>query len=381
MQTGKKLTNTKTRTHATPIPPRASAHPEAVVKLQPRYARAYRVSVDDDMSQLPTTPPVMWQYETAEYVAESSLAALSLLTPRHIPRHPAIDVLETQPSLACVQRRHRTAPAENAGRDLADVDTVPPAMEQARTQQAVEIADIPTVPPEARGSRRSGELTAPRARCYPTEEELCSPARNRTELDKAPVLHFNPFDHLRWWLLYPGRLESLLWSGGIVLLVGLTVLLSVVTVLSLVVSHSGQAGTPHSNTGQSAMASPLCGALFTANGDIQKCIIATASSPDGLQISVFSTAPFMVDTSVHLQGHGFSPAGRVIITHDANLPCQPATVQADQQGDITLVLLLNSNAGWSPGNHTLVLLDSASGHRVMLAFVLCKKNAEGRPEW
>ncbi len=78
----------------------------------------------------------------------------------------------------------------------------------------------------------------------------------------------------------------------------------------------------------------------------------------------------MAGTTVHLQGHGFSPSGRVIITHDANLPCQPGTVQVDLHGDFNLVLSLGNNLGWSPGNRSLVVEDVASGHRVMLAFVL-----------
>jgi hypothetical protein len=358
-----------------PIPPRASAHPEAVVKAQPRYPRTYQGSTDDDISRLPTTPPpVMWQHETAEYVAESSLASLSLLTPRRIPRPPFIDVLDTQPSVASIQRRQRPGPADTSARDLADIDTAPPPVAKSRTQRGMEIADIPTTPPGEHSPRRPSLLTAFEARSsFPTDEELFYSAQTLAEHDNERVLRFNPFDRLRWWLLYPGRLESLLWSGGVVLLVGLTVLLSVMTVLSLAVPHPDQASSTHNDTVQSAMASTFCGTLLTANNNVQRCVIATATSPDGLQISLFSTGPFMVDSTAHLQGHGFGPSGRVIITHDANLPGQPGTVQADQHGDINLVLSLSRIAGWSPGNHTLVVVDAASGHRVMLAFVLCTK--------
>src|SRR5579884_699279 len=140
----------RTISRHTPIPPRASAHPEAIVKAQPRYPRTYQAPTDEDITGHPTIPsPVVWQYETSQYVAESSLASLSLFTPRQMPRTPAIDVLDTQP-VTSIQRRKRSGLADTTSRDFADIDTAPPPMSKARTKQGMEIADIQTVPPAAR---------------------------------------------------------------------------------------------------------------------------------------------------------------------------------------------------------------------------------------
>lgn len=229
MQTGKRLINTNSRTisRSTPIPSRASAHPEAIVKGQPRYPRTYQASVDDGISRHPTTPPpVMWQYETAEYVAESSLASLSLVKQCQTLCPPSIDALDTQPSVASIQCRERPSPADISSHDLADINTVPPSMVQPRTQQGMEIADIPTVPPGASCQQRPDHLTWSLPRwSYQTDEELFRQAQTQAADNNRRLLRFNPFDRLRWWLLYPGRLESLLWSSGAVLLVGLTVFL------------------------------------------------------------------------------------------------------------------------------------------------------------
>jgi hypothetical protein len=346
--------------------------------------------MDEDITGHPTTPsPVVWQYETSQYVAESSLASLSLFTPRQTPRPPSIDVLDTQP-VTSIQRRKRPGPANPASRDIADIDTAPPPRKDTAppprrdrfivpaqphtTKQAMEIADIPTIPPGARRQQQPDPRSSLAAQSsLPTDYELFHSAQTLVADNALPPLRFNPFDRFRWWLLYPGRLETLLWSGGAVLLVGLTIFLSVVTVLSLAVSHPDQADPAHNYALYNASAPTFCSTALATNGSMQKCVIATAASPDGLQISLSSTGPFMAGTTVHLQGHGFSPSGRVIITHDANLPSLPGTVQVDRHGDFNLVLSLSHNLGWSPGDRSLIVEDAASGHRVMLAFVLCTK--------
>lgn len=366
----------RTISRPTPIPARASAHPEAVVKALPRYSRAYRASADVDIAELPTPPsPVMWQYETSQYVAESSLSSLSLFTPRQTPCPPSVDVLDTLPSVTSVCRQKRAVSADPASRDLADIDTAPPPLARPSAKQSRELADIPTSPPGVHGSRRPSLLSSRAVRpSHSTDHELFHTAQTVVAENTRRSWHFNPFDRLRWWLLYPGRLEKLLWTGGTVLLVGITILISVTTVLSVAVSHTNQAATTHSSSLQSATDATFCDTLFTTNNsNTQKCVMATAASPDGLQISLFSTGPFMPGTTVHLQGHGFSPSGHVMITHDANQPCQPGTVQVDQHGNFDLALPLRRNLGWSPGNRTLEVEDATSGHRVMLAFVLCTR--------
>jgi hypothetical protein len=376
MQIDRRFIKIKSRTvsRSTPIPPRASAHPEAVVKVQHGYFRAYRVPTSDDTTRLTADPAQdSWQHKTSYDAAESGPASSSLLTPQPLLNQSvvvasSIDVLDTLPSVASVQRQEKPENSATLARDLADVDTVPPAIAQARAKQDFTMADIPTVPPDARhvsATRRNPSSLASQPP-YATDYELFQAASGEDELS----LRFDLFDRCRWWLLYPGRLETLLWSAGTVLLVGITVLLSVISVLSLTASHVNQVDSGHGST-LSGATSTFCSVSPQAGSGTQKCVIATAASPDGLQISLFSHGLFVTGATVHLEGHGFSPLGRVIITHDANLPCQPGTVQVDQHGDFSLVLSLPRNLGWQPGNHALVVEDVASKHRVMLAFVLC----------
>ncbi len=44
---------------------------------------------------------------------------------------------------------------------------------------------------------------------------------------------FAPLERIRWWLLYPGRIEFLILAGGTLLLLGITTLLVLVMTLSL----------------------------------------------------------------------------------------------------------------------------------------------------
>ncbi len=41
---------------------------------------------------------------------------------------------------------------------------------------------------------------------------------HKGSIEDRPAFIHNPFDYVRWWLLYPGRLEFLFWLGGAVLL-------------------------------------------------------------------------------------------------------------------------------------------------------------------
>jgi len=56
-------------------------------------------------------------------------------------------------------------------------------------------------------------------------------------LHRQNLFLLNPLERVRWWLLYPGRIEFLLLAGGTLLLLGITTLLILVTVLSLGFFH------------------------------------------------------------------------------------------------------------------------------------------------
>ncbi|WP_126597276.1 hypothetical protein [Dictyobacter aurantiacus] len=163
------------------IPARASAHPAAVTKVRPRYPRWTAEMEQEDVTRMPTVPrpETIWQFETPRYAAESSLASLTLaVTDSSLMARPSISRVPTVPRQKCV-------------RPVAEHDT----SIVARLREH-HIDDIDTVPPL-----------------------LSSPVMLRRP--KASILH--PIEGIRWWLIQPGRLEFLLWLGGTIVLIGLTV--------------------------------------------------------------------------------------------------------------------------------------------------------------
>ena len=381
MQTDRRLINAATdaASRSTPIPPRTAAHPEAVVKIRPRFPRMYEESLkDDDISRHPTAPPpIMWQYETPDYVAESSVPSLSLFMLDRVSNLsvaiPATDDEDTQPSMKIVQDQGHKARGSKPV-DLTEIDTAPCAAVKIYAGQSPvdsDIADIPTVPPAVAYALEAGAQRIPKP--LVSEQETGKVSASWSNEPRRFAVGLNPFDRLRWWLLYPGRLESLLWSSGMLLLVSITIVLAIVTTLSLSALHMSQVSFPHAYASNSAVGTSFCTMGSSGDSAAQKCVVATAASPEGLQIALFHAGPFVAGATVHLQGHGFSPAGRVIITHDAGMPCQPGMVVADQHGDFNVSLTLGNGTAWSPGNHELMVVDTASRHRVMLAFVLYTK--------
>src|SRR5579863_10478057 len=100
----------------TPIPPRASAqHPNAV-KVRPKYSRTHTqpIQEEEDLTRIPTLPPpTMWQYDSAQFEAESSLSSLSLVIdtptqPETISAHSLLELplpidQPTQPTIQSPQ--------------------------------------------------------------------------------------------------------------------------------------------------------------------------------------------------------------------------------------------------------------------------------------
>lgn len=177
------------------IPARASAHPEALVKIRPRYPRIAETAVGGDITRVPTMPQsrAIWEYETPHYAAASSVSTLTLaitdtaLAIIQPSRQPAMLPQETveQPRLAprySIVERLRT-------HDIEEFDTVPPL------------------------------LTLPlKNKCVPSKRW-------------SSIVH--PIDGLRWWLVHPGRLEFLLWLLGTMLLLCVTVLFTLLLLSNL----------------------------------------------------------------------------------------------------------------------------------------------------
>ena len=171
----------------TAVPPRASAYPPDVVKVRPKYPRTYSnvETLERDVTRIPTMPPppAIWQYETPQYEAESSLSSLSLaISEATRLRRPSIDELDTRPQML------DTNSEEEKRRNSKQKYATP-------TTQEIDWTAIKTTP-EFAGRREAQYVSAS-----------------------------SPFDRFRWWLLVPGRIEFILWLCGTLALICVTALL------------------------------------------------------------------------------------------------------------------------------------------------------------
>lgn len=172
----------------TTVPPRASAYPSDVVKVRPKYPRTYSnvETLERDVTRIPTMPPppAIWQYETPQYEAESSLSSLSLaISEATRLRSPAIDELDTRPPTPdahSAEEKHRNSNQKYGS---------------SPTTQDIDWAAIKTTP-EFAGRRAAQHISVS-----------------------------TPFDQFRWWLLVPGRIEFILWLCGTIALICVTALL------------------------------------------------------------------------------------------------------------------------------------------------------------
>src|SRR5579862_2983502 len=215
------------------IPPRASARPNGNVRVRPMYPRVQaREEELEDISAVPTQPPATaWKYESPFYEAESSLPALSVaisefspLSPRTDPALGGPDPLSPEvqrPSIEehspATNRRQkvvtdRLSAAQES--DIAEFDTYPPA--RAAQPSMVQMSPASNVQMGLNGSVPS--LPG----IFPAVSKLRS-GQGAMSL----------WDSLRWWLLYPRRIEFVLWVSGSLLLLGVTVGLVLLTTLSL----------------------------------------------------------------------------------------------------------------------------------------------------
>lgn len=351
-----------------PIPPRASAYPDAVVKVRPRYSRALQEGSKQDITTIATVPPVMWQYETPNYEVESSLSSLSLVVDdvaSPVPLSPAIDELDTLPPVTQATVSH-----------IADLDTVPPSMlpGAVRTRKLtaeLDIAELPTVPTKKAPLHQGRSIFVLLSLFYARYQE------KKSLRQKSYTLHFNILDRVRWWLLSPGRLEFLLWLCGTVVLLVITMALLFMTILSFAGARSGPATFSPTDTSAGDMGTGLCSTLLSQHTGMTNCVVATTMSSDGLQLAMFNQGPFVAGGTVHIEGRGFAKRSELEFTHDNHLACQPAHVLTNQQGMFNAVLILGKD--WEAGNHRLTVLDLTSKHAIVLDFMVATHYVKKAP--
>ncbi|MGI9060845.1 MAG: hypothetical protein ACR2H5_19955 [Ktedonobacteraceae bacterium] len=409
----------------TPIPPRASAQRPNAVKVRPKYSRTHTLPLqeEEDLTRIPTLPPpTMWQYESPQFEAESSLSSLSLVieTPtqpqpisaqlelplpvarpaiqspkpsQHITDIDEIDTLPEQlTQLSPSPIPEQLSPAASRTVDIDQINTQPrkPPQHAQHAQHVIDIDKIDTLSPRivASVAPRSNASLVPthpvlsptpvrlsksptatsnvRAAAAPTEQVISirepsswtaggfsqsAYARRIAERSKArkprPTMH--TLDHVRWWLLHPGRLEGLLWLGGTLLLITVTFALLIVSAISFSwMSPGTQSGTASSLT-------------TPANAPTT---IPTVITSHGLTLILENAQLLVPGQPVQLRGQGFSPHGHVTFSDEKSQPLlvqatQSNIVEADQHGMFAVALTTNT---WATGAHHIFVRDVMSGH-------------------
>jgi hypothetical protein len=139
--------------------------------------------------------------------------------------------------------------------ELADIDTVPPSASSDYDISSLDTVEQASYRRDATTSLRPDERVTPVPLAALPDvsrdnKHVSSDYRQyiagAKKISKQPVtsplndyeysrrsLRLNPLERVRWWLLYPGRIEFLLWTGGTLFLLFITVVLVLATMLSL----------------------------------------------------------------------------------------------------------------------------------------------------
>src|SRR6266516_1128324 len=367
------ISSTPTRRPVTPIPPRASARRSDNVKVRPKYhgSRAQLIKQQEsDITRIPTYPQTtMWQFESSDFEIESSLPALSLIVdaptlpessnaPRRTDRLPYIDEMDTKPPRLRSQQL-----------DIDEIDTLPPLAGNGQIDRSLVSIDQSTPRALALASPN-----LPSTQSNLLEQERFVLAQQTTDpyswtagsaggspyarrIAERPTktrrrLFPHPMDHLRWWLLHPGRIEFILWLGGTILLLGVTVVLLFTTAISL-----------------SWITPPGFRNGSTLNSSSSPATVVTRGS---MTLSLLNKGPLVPGQALYLRGQGFSPHGRIEFTDEnkhsvLRRDSQTNAVQADGHGAFSVAL---NDTAWTAGRHHVIARDVVTGRSVDFPVIL-----------
>jgi len=302
---------------------------------------------ESDVTRIPTTPhwqamsveqAPIWQYESPDYEVESSIPSLSLVVPE-IPTHSSIEEIDTRPALPVEQASpvRAGAPFYAPNGSIAQYVDVPIG---GKAEEAPN--------KEARAKKAARLQVANALEMYRSPKKIPAKRRSRGR---------NPLEHVRWWLLYPGRIEFVLWLCGTVLLIGVTCMLLLVTAFSFEWIAPGQ---------QSGMA-------------LQNLVNNPGSSTKPV-LTVIDPGPFSPGQVIRIHGEGFSVDGRIVFTFDSTalqLSQNVASgllhqqhVNADGHGEFFVSLTLGNGPAWKAGRHSIVAHDLATNHLAFLSILL-----------
>src|SRR5579883_254089 len=325
----------------TPIPLRASAHPQDSIKARPLHVRRAMISSDldeVDLTRIPTLPERTRPRSRMQFAQ----------TPAGLPL--AIDEIDTlAPVKPSRPGKPRILPSSEP--DLTTAITLP------QRQLEPDVTTATTQPQE----RLEPDVTA--VPTFPQRRLRFDPDGGQERASLRTVLSW-PLDRLRWWLLLPGRIEFLLWLSGTVILLCITSVFAFFMAASLNIVYPDTTTVPLS----AAAGTTFCGEGGARAGVAKSCVsIVTAA---GLKVAMLNGALQVDDATLQLHGQGFSAGGEVTFTHDNGQPCEPGMVQADTRGAFSAILRMDGVHDWSVGHHQIFIVDMESRRSVSLNLFL-----------
>jgi hypothetical protein len=353
-------------------PPRApgSAHPaerqepideiDTVPQAPGRIRAVQRIYAQVQLqfpdSQLPGAPALNF----ADLDAPELAMALAGSTPP--VQFTRIDEIDTVPEAGS------TPPVQFTRID--EIDTVPEAGSTPPVQ-FTHIDEIDTVPEAGSTSSRAVTLrrSTPREAGVDAASWTAGPGSASSLAARLVASHaprrrgdtrtFNPLDRTRWWLLRPGHIEFLFWTIGSILLFGVTFLLLLATVFSVMIPGL-----------------PVGGNFPTST------VIASSTSPAGtsalsrpLHLALAGKSSLPPGAEMHLQGEGFQPKSTIVFLLDGRQPLldqhdQAASIQTDASGRFTVNLWLGQGSNWPTGPHHILAREALSGQQIAIAITI-----------
>ena len=269
----------------TPIPPRASAQPAnaapgSIVRtnqgnIYKRNEQRDASSLQRDFSALSNTQrnPTVWEYESSNFQAASSLQTLSLMIseaptqPEHTFRGKAtrrlsrIDEIDTTPVL-------------NEASALEDSRALVPMTSQFGMTTSGGYGET-TINVQPYDESNPSSWTAGEGSQSPYARLISSRSKHKKP---HTTISLNSIDRVRWWLLRPGRIEFVLWLGGTILLVGVTCVLLLVTAFSFEWPTPGFIGATTTNmSGNSTGSQQQATASATVGMNVTRTVTGSPS--------------------------------------------------------------------------------------------------------
>lgn len=301
----------------TPIPARASAQPAnaapgSVVmpnragkgqknstagKTKQRQDLIHPGAESSTLVNTQTTSPV-WQHESPNFQAESSLPALSLL----------VSETPTQPEVEAGAKTTRRLP------HIDEIDTVPPQPSKmlvpvTSQSNAVALSGPGRTSIDSQQTTESDPVSWTAGAASQSSYAQLISARGKRKKGR-PGIALNPLDRVRWWLLRPGRIEFVLWLGGTILLVGVTCALFLVSAFSFDWFSPRSAGISSSSISGAATRRPQATTTVstTHRTGSQKSKQVPGPVSNGTQNAPVATTPPGVTSTVTPINTGTKPA-------------------------------------------------------------------------